>query len=796
MAPDIDIILATRTPPTNPESKYGVPFIVAPCSQGPYDTVREYRNKTDLLTAGYGPLTHLVARVLDRAGGPVYGLRSRPTTPGAVWANGLVKEPAVRTYALYVYGRIKLAGTDANGDLTWQAKALGLSLQVQTGMSLAHSIAGSAILLTIPASTAAADVKTYWDAQAALVALAAIKAEGTGASNAGTTLASTSFDKGTLKYVGLDADFEVRQKEAGNSTALNHTYGGTGNKQCTIDLATDTDGTATSTASAVLAELDDIAGKFSVSLVGDGTGLAGVQAALTDIPFGSAGTATLSGTPYDRANLVIEILSSGTVGGTPSPTLRWAIDDARREDGSTFGRGNSSLAIVPRRAGLRVSISQQSGNSKALTHSFDGVTLQLQLGTSSGGVGNSTAISVRNYIVGIPRLRAAFLAYLPTGDGSAAMEASDEVRLATPSALYTGVVPIPASGVVALRNASVDTGVSVTFTAAALDDGDIFAAQLIAPESSIADMDSAAAVALADPVRRAGFVVWGSPIDRTEAATVHNRTAGALNSRQVWSLVQAPAWDPETQTEAEWEALLVADWVGFVSLYLALLGGEATQVSGYTGRAQTMPKIVEAAGAAALAPYHQDLGKVRSGPTSGPLSSVTGLWHNSETDLTLSDQRFVTMRTDEDAPGSRFFRSSPTLADPTDVGRNRIQFVRTDLVCAREAKLTLRQFRNEALDYSVNADPSDLTVPPGALTVEEADRVQGAIESNIKRELERVKRDGQISVSPLNPGQKYSNVLRTNDYSTDHRIYVEVGAAKRPPAEFGTITVYDRPEEA
>lgn len=804
MAPDIDIILATRTPPTNPESKYGLPFVIGPCSQGPYDTLREIRNNTDLLTLGYGELPTMVANILRRAGGPVYALRSRSTTPGEVWTEGLVKEPSVRTYVLYVYGRIKLAGADANGDLTWQAKALGVSLHVVTDVALAHSISGSAITLVIPASTSADDVVTYWNAQAALVALASIKAEGTGASNAGTSLAATSFDKGTLKYTGLDAGYSVRQKEAGNATSLGHTYGGTGNKEVTIDLATDADGTATSTAAQVIAELDDITNKFTVEAVSDGTGLAGTQASLAAIPFGSAGAATLSGTPFDRGNLVIEVLSTGTVGGTPAPTFRWAVDDARREDGTTFGRGNGALALVPRRrtpgslsdGKLRVKITQQTGASKSISHSWDGVTFDVQLGTNASSVANTTAEQVRDYIVSIPRLRAAFLAYLPTGDGSAVMEASDEARLDVPAVRWSAPTAIPASGIVQLKNTTIDTGVTVTFTVAALDEGDVFAAQLVGPISDVTDMDSAAAAALADATRRGGFVVWCSPIDRTAATVVATRTEDALNSRQIWSLVQSQPWDPETETQAEWEADLISDWLGYVSLYLTRCDGECTHVSSYTARAQTRGGIFEGAAAASLAPYHQDLGKVRAGPTSGSLSSVTGIWHNSEIDTSLHDQRGVTMRTDEDAPGSFFFRSSPTLADPTDVGRNLLQFVRTDLVCAREAKLTLRQFRNEALDYSVSPDPADPTVPPGALTVEEADRVRGAIEANIKRELERVKRDGQISVSPLNAGQSYSQVLRTNDYFTDRTIYVEVAAPKRPPAQRGVITVYDRPEEA
>jgi hypothetical protein len=112
-----------------------------------------------------------------------------------LWGPGLVKEPSGRA-VLYVYGRVKLAGTDANGDLTWQAKTGGASIQVQTGGSLAASVNGKAILLTIPTSTAASAVATFWNGAdpgaVAAKALADINAEGTGASNAGTTLATAT----------------------------------------------------------------------------------------------------------------------------------------------------------------------------------------------------------------------------------------------------------------------------------------------------------------------------------------------------------------------------------------------------------------------------------------------------------------------------------------------------------------------------------------------------------------------------------------------------------------------------
>lgn len=790
---DITIILATRTPPSNPEQKYGAVAVVGPCSQGAFDTPELKRNNSDLATSGYGPAVNGTAYELARAGGPVQHVRSRSTYPGLLWSPGLVKEPSGRA-VLYVYGRVKLAGADANGDIVWQAKTGGASIQVQTGGALAASVNGKAILLTIPAATPASDVETFWNGvdvgAVAAKAIAEISTEGTGASNAGTTLATASFDDGTLAYTGVDAGYTVRQKQNGNNTALGSSYSV---KVLTIDLATDADGTATSTAAAVISQITAGAvGKFTVAAVGTGTGLAGVQAAAEAIPFGSSGAITVAGDPLDSANVVVEVLNAGTVGGA-APIIRWAVDAVRLEDARTFGRGNGALGLIARRANLQVKIVQQTGASKALGYSFDGRILQLNLGTNSSSVPNTTAAAAQAYFLAQDRLRAAFLAFLPTGDGTSVMEAADLVRMTGPAQTWSSSIQVPSSGIVALKNGAVDTGLTITL-AGVFDVGDIWAGQCSAPVSSIDDMTSAVNALLASSTIRPAAIYLCSPITRAQAATFKATLQAALNTRQVWGLVQAMPWDPEGQTKAAWSAANVADWLGFVEELMHVCRGEVTYTNAYTGRLQAAGCAVIAAGTAALAPYHQDLGKKRPGPTSGALPNVIGAWADEIDDTTGFDNRMITVRTDEDAPGSYYFRGSPSMADVSASGRNRLQFVRTDLVCAREAKLQLSLFRNQALDYQTAADSSDGS-PAGALTKAAAAEVEGALTAVIQNELLRKKPDGEISMSPLAPGQKLATVTRLNDYSTDHTIYAEVGAPKRPPAEKAVLTVYDRPAQ-
>jgi hypothetical protein len=795
MGPDIQIILSSRTPPSNPEQNYGMVAVIAPCSQGPFDTPQLMRSNADLATLGWGPAVNRAAYILARAGGPVQVVRSRSTFAGQLWGLGLVKEPGGQAQ-LFVYGRVMLPGADANGNLTWQALAGGVSLQCQSGMALGVVVNGKAMLFTIPSGTTATAVASFWstDTSPSTVqarALATITAEGTGASNAGTTLATASFDDGTIVYTGVDTGYSERQKQLGNGTSLTSSYTG---QVLTINLATNTVGTATSTAQAVVGNIAAGAlGKFTAIYLGTGLGLAGVQAAPSTIPFGDSGAVTVSGTPYDYANIVVQCLSGGTVGGAPAPVIQWAIDAYRKEDGRTFGRGNGALALIARRGGLKAQLVQQTGTSKGLYAQFDGVTLSIYLGTDGSNNPGSTAVAVQAYLYGNARFRAAFLAYIPSGDGSAVMEPADLVAMTGPSQTWSAPILVPSSGIVALKNSAVDTGLTLTFSGL-LDKGDVWAGQCNAPVSSVDDMTSAANALLASATIRPAGVSYGSPISRSQGATVSGTVRGALNTRQVWGLAQGVAWDPEQGTEAAWRDGLVADWLGFVEELMGVCGGEVTMVSAYTGRAQICGTDVVAAGTAALAPYHQDLGKVRPGPTSGSLANVLGVWHDEILDTTLADNRFIATRSDEDAPGQIYFRSSPTMADPSSAGRNRLQFTRTDLVCAREAKLQLRIYRNQALDYQTAAG-SDGT-PAGALTKASGADVEGALNAVLYKELTRVKADGESSMSPLAPGQKLAVVTRNNDYSTDHTIYAEVGAPKRPPAEKAVLKVYDRPAQA
>jgi hypothetical protein len=97
----------------------------------------------------------------------------------------------------------------------------------------------------------------------------------------------------------------------------------------TLNLATNTNGEPTTTASAALTNLQALAatnpGTFSVSLVGTGSKLLGAKAS-TPLPFGSNGVATVAGPANDIYNFTVKIVRGGLIGGANPVTLSWSVD--------------------------------------------------------------------------------------------------------------------------------------------------------------------------------------------------------------------------------------------------------------------------------------------------------------------------------------------------------------------------------------------------------------------------------------------------------------------------------------
>lgn len=779
--PGITQNLVSKSPPPNRNGVAGRLHVIGPGSAGAMETTTELRNLAQLAAFGFGPGPSLAGAILagpDGPGGPVYFTRSATTTPGA--AGSVIDAPIGPGVLKTIPGVIKLAGAATNGDLLFRATGTGYALIVQTGGALAAAVANGVITLTVPAATAATDVVTFYngaDAGAtAARALATIEQQGNGAANAGTTLASTSFDNGGLLVTPLRAGASVRTVVSGNNTALSaslSTYA------LTINLATDADGTSTSTAADVITYLGsniDLTGIMTVTAGGTGLGLAGKQDPAYSLVFGSTATMTVAGTPTDRYEVQIVCTTAGTVGGTPSPYIKWTVD-AVVPIWTKVGNDTQAFEISPRRSGLSVVLSQRSGASKAITHTLIAGVLTIYLGTSAGSVANSTGSAVVTYLQAQADVTAAFDVRL-VGTGAGVMVAQGPLYLADPALTYSNVVAVPSSGEVALSDGALNTGLTVTLSGV-FAVGDVLLVNTTAPKSSISAQVAALTAAAAHQTYLGGAVVFADPVTRADVPQDIAVLVATWQTRFLWGLHNARLQGDgvANETQSAHTSALTLEWSGFTSRYIGVCARECIVSDAYTRRKMRRPAVFAIAPRAAACPYHQDLGQVVAAGTptawSGPLLAVLHLYGDEAVDTGLHDQRFITLRTHVDNPGAFYVTGSPSMADPvSDAGYARIPFVREAFAVGRRVREYLFPLLLRRFAY-ISAPEQDTGAPAGALTEAAAAFVAGEGERAVRDEIFTQKIDGEASAPPFTNGEPYCSALRNYSFSSTKELRVE-----------------------
>jgi len=779
--PGITQTLVSKSPPPNRNGVAGRFHVIGPASAGAMETTTELRNLAQLAAFGFGPGPSLAGAILagpDGPGGPVYFTRSATTTPGA--AGSVIDAPIGPGVLKTIPGVIKLTGGATNGDLLFRATGTGYALIVQTGGALAAAVANGVITLTIPNATNAVDVVTFYngaDAGAtAARALATIEQQGDGAAAAGTTLASTSFDNGGLLVTPLRAGASVRVVVAGNNTSLSaslSTYA------LTINLATDGDGTSTSTAAAVISYLTtniDLTGIMTVTAGGTGLGLAGKQDPAYSLVFGSTATMTVSGTPTDRYEVQLRCPRAGTVGGSPGPYIEWTVD-AVVPIWQKLGNDTQAFELAPRRGGLSVTLVQRTGTSKAITHTLIAGALTIYLGTNGSDIANSTASAVVSYLQSQADIMAAF-DVRTSGTGAGVMAAQSVVYLAEPALTYSAEVAVPSSGVVALSDGALNTGLTVTLSGA-FAVGDVLLVNTTAPESSISAQVAALTAAAAHPTYLGGGVMFADPVLRADVPQDIAVLVAAWQTRFLWALHNARLQGDgvANETLSAHTSALTLEWSGFTSRYVGVCARECIVSDAYTRRKMRRPAVFAVAPRAAACPYHQDFGQVVSAgtptPWSGPLTAVLYLYGDEAIDTGLHDQRFITLRTHTDNPGAFYVTGSPSMADPvSDAGYGRIPFVRQGFAVARRVREYLFPLLLRRFAY-ISAPEKDSGAPAGALTEASAAFIAGEAERAVKDEVFTLKIDGEPSSSPFTGGEPYATALRDYSYASTKTLKVE-----------------------
>lgn len=143
--PGVETRLLPSSQPINPQSYHARGVVLGFSSLGTRNQLYILRDPSQLAQYGNGEGIEQVAEIGSQAGYPVAfmpveGTGQTPETPD--------KTPASGAIAKIVYGKIKLAGADPNGDLLFQARVLGATLTVQTGMAITATTNGTAVVLT------------------------------------------------------------------------------------------------------------------------------------------------------------------------------------------------------------------------------------------------------------------------------------------------------------------------------------------------------------------------------------------------------------------------------------------------------------------------------------------------------------------------------------------------------------------------------------------------------------------------------------------------------------------------
>lgn len=263
-----------------------------------------------------GPASEEAATALVEPGaGTVYQIKSPSSVAGTV--SSVTKTPGATVGAVvYDYGAILIPGADFNGDVLFTGKVEGAELEIVAGGAEATSVVGLHVLLTIkPGTTTGTSLAALVTGVPAALALWGAAAQGTGASLNSTTQTTYAETAGRIGVQALTSGLSVRATiPAASQPRVVALTGGT---IVDIQLQTNANAEPVSTAIDVQSDLVTLAnnnpGKFTSALAGSGSGLLGAKT-LTPLPFGSAGTVAVSGSPNDAYQVSVLMTQAGGLG--------------------------------------------------------------------------------------------------------------------------------------------------------------------------------------------------------------------------------------------------------------------------------------------------------------------------------------------------------------------------------------------------------------------------------------------------------------------------------------------------
>ena len=350
-------------------------------------------------------------------------------------------------------------------------------------------------------------------------------------------------------------------------------------------------------------------------------------------------------------------------------------------------------------------------------------------------------------------------------------------------------VAIPVSGVKALSDGKLDTGLTVTFTGT-LEVGDRFRFTAGRPVVAVADLLSAADVACAAVAQERGFFMPVGAFNRTQAAQLDAKLQAAYQTAYLRSLVHVRDYN-NSETRAQFEAAIANDFTGFVSDHglVRVCAGHFSHLSPYTGRTHRRPvSFVVASRRCAIAvhqdPMEKELGglphiqytKDASGVVTNP-----GIYYDAYPNGALPSQRFICLRSWPGEDGVFYVNTSPTMGDASDAGYALIPLSDVIIEANRVAAKELAQ-AVIGKSFRFRARPEGALIPAGAIDVRDANAIDARVNSKVNAYLDTPKTDNNRSASDSPQGEKRYQTRR--DYSY---------AGTNPGSVKGRLRIYLRP---
>lgn len=773
--PRLRQFLVSSAPPPNVQDLSAIAHVIGPSSAGLINVPARINSYSDLAAFGFGPGPEWVAEILSAGGSPVFFTRSATTTPGSV--TNQVTRLGGSGLAENVYGAIHLPGDGGaqNGDLLFRALVEGVTLTVVVGGALAYAAVGKDITLTVTnATTGAQVVAQALGAAAGLIAQPVNSGTSNGSATCGQALAKTSFDRGTVIYTakgpgaylvpGADANggviwlakqtgVTVEAVIAGNNTVLNVTRQGS---KILINYGTDGAGTNTTTAKAVadlIAKDAYVSELVSAIATGTGLSLAGAIAA----------------TALNLVRIAHVIPAANTALSVALADRTVTVTLATNADGDVTSTGTTVNAAIAASANASAVLSQ--------VRLGDGVGLagpQAAMELDWGGNGAMTVSGVPNdaYRVRVKIVRAGTVGVTPY---PTLQWSVDYLAGSSTTPNLSNVILIPATGIVALKDSVLDTGLTVTFTGA-LAEGEIYAFDTTAPVSGTTDQMSAIDAAIAETRFVWGFLTGPDPVTRAEAALIHTKCATAFDSGIRHIRAQFSVRDigdgVAGESTVQYQAAISADFLGYVSDRgrVAMCAGSVLHISPYTLRQYRRVTSIVAAARKSYIPVHENLGRV----DTGPLKNVLHLFYDEQKTPGLFDERFIVPLTYPQRIGSFYLAGAPTMADAVsqaDAGYTLCERVSLALQVARIASVLGFRYLNDTLESQSKADPRRGAVP-GSIGLQEKGAIESYIGKGIADFLYQPKTDSRTSASPMPPGVQHCEVSVSNNFAVDRTLYM------------------------